>query len=109
MEETEETYYYRHADGSYSTVTVTGEGPIPEPELPEGAVAITEADYNEGVAAVEAANAEREAQERAAEQERCRVDYEALIAAGVPPETAARMSGYNPPHPTVGSAQKKGT
>ncbi|MFD0628522.1 hypothetical protein ACFQ2K_43795 [Streptomyces sanglieri] len=72
---------------------------------PAGAVEITEAEYNEGVAAIEAANAAKVAEEAAA-QERARMDYEALIAAGIPPETAARMSGYNPPHPTVDGTQK---
>ncbi|WP_326768687.1 hypothetical protein OG978_32855 [Streptomyces sp. NBC_01591] len=99
------TFYYRHEGGSYSVRTVNYEGEVAPPD---GAVEITEAEYTEGVAAVEAANAALEAEQRAAEQERFRVDYEALIAAGVPPETAARMSGYNPPHPTVGSAQKTG-
>ncbi|WP_413752613.1 hypothetical protein NRF20_13060 [Streptomyces sp. R-74717] len=102
----EETHFYRHADGSYSSQTYGGyEGTI---EPPEGAVEITEAEYTEGVAAIEAANAQKAAEEEAAAQERARQDYEALIAAGIPPETAARMSGYNPPHPTVGSAQKTG-
>lgn len=98
------TFYYRHEGGSYSVRTVNYEGDVAPPE---GAVEISEAEYNDGVAAVEAANAEREAQERAAEQERCRADYEALIAAGVPPETAARMSGYEPPATAV-DATKKG-
>ncbi|WP_331723360.1 hypothetical protein [Streptomyces atratus] len=98
------TYYYRHDNGSYSTRTVNYEGAEP----PAGAVEITEAEYTEGVAAIEAANAAKVAEEEAAAQERARLDYEALIAAGIPPETAARMSGYNPPHSTVGSAQKTG-
>ncbi|WP_406501609.1 hypothetical protein OHA04_27745 [Streptomyces sp. NBC_01590] len=96
----ETTHFYRHADGSYSTVTFSGTEGHATP--PEGAVEITEAEYNEGVAAIEAANAAKVAEEEAAAQERARLDYEALIAAGIPPETAARMSGYNPPHPTVG-------
>ncbi|MFF2964216.1 hypothetical protein ACFVT1_36235 [Streptomyces sp. NPDC057963] len=102
----DETYFYRHADGSYSTVTVSGIEHSPAP--PEDAVEITEAEYNEGVAAIEAANAQQVAEQEAAAQERARQDYEALIAAGIPAETAARMSGYTPPHPTVGGTQKKG-
>ncbi|MFE7402110.1 hypothetical protein [Streptomyces sp. NPDC057557] len=103
----DETHFYQHADGSYSTVTFSDiEDPVTPPE---GAVEITEAEYTEGVAAIEAANAQQVAEQEAAEQERARQDYEALIAAGIPAETAARMSGYTPPHPNVGSAQKKGT
>ncbi|MFE6494838.1 hypothetical protein [Streptomyces sp. NPDC057748] len=78
-----------------------------DPPPPAGAVEITEAEYNAGVAAIEAANAAKVAEEEeAAAQERARLDCEALIAAGIPPETAARMSGYNPPHPTVDGTQK---
>ncbi|WP_406501814.1 hypothetical protein OHA04_34455 [Streptomyces sp. NBC_01590] len=102
----DETHFYRHADGSFSTATFSGiEDPVTPPE---GAVEITETEYNEGVAAIEAANAQQAAEQEAAEQERARQDYEALIAAGIPAETAARMSGYNPPHPAVDGAQEKG-
>ncbi|MGQ7747976.1 hypothetical protein ACUN29_05610 [Streptomyces sp. WC2508] len=94
----EHTYYYRHDNGSFSTRTVNFEGAEPPPRVPSS----TEAEFNEGVAAIEAANAAKVAEEEAAAQERARLDCEALIAAGIPPETAARMSGYNPPHPTVG-------
>ncbi|MFE4796248.1 hypothetical protein ACFRFL_14295 [Streptomyces sp. NPDC056708] len=92
----DETHFYRHADGSYSTQTFSGIEHSPTP--PEDAVEITEAEYNEGVAAIEAANAQKAAEEEAAAQERARLDYEALIAAGIPAETAARMSGYQVPH-----------
>ncbi|MGW1352849.1 hypothetical protein ACWCQE_26805 [Streptomyces sp. NPDC002409] len=92
------TFYYRHEGGSFSTRTVNCPGEI---TAPEGAVEITEAEYAEGVAAVEAANAQIVEEQRAAEQEQRRTDYEALVAAGVPPETAARMSGYEPPAAAV--------
>ncbi|MFF4179735.1 hypothetical protein [Streptomyces sp. NPDC001750] len=102
----DETHFYQHADGSYSTVTVSGvEGPVTPPE---GAVEITEAEYNSGVAAIEAANAAQVAEQEAAQQEQARQDYEALIAAGIPPETAARMSGYNPPTEAAPEAQGEG-
>ncbi|AXE76020.1 hypothetical protein [Streptomyces atratus] len=99
-------HYYRYADGSVSEREYSGDG---EPDVPEGASEITQQEYEEAKAALDAEQAEHVAAIDAEAQERARQDYEALIAAGIPPETAARMSGYNPPHPNVGSAQKKGT
>ncbi|MFE4336078.1 hypothetical protein ACFRQM_44000 [Streptomyces sp. NPDC056831] len=91
-----EVRYYKYPDGSFSALSVEGEEGAYE--VPADAVEITEAEYTEGVAAIEAANAQQAAAEEAAAQERARLDYEALIAAGIPAETAARMSGYQVPH-----------
>ncbi|MGW7708242.1 hypothetical protein [Streptomyces sp. NPDC054771] len=100
------TFYYRHEGGSYSTRTVNYPGDIAPPE---GAVGITESDYTEGVAAVEAANAKLEEEQRGAEMEQCRADYEALIVAGVPQVTASRLTGYTLPSPAAARTRTAST
>lgn len=91
----ERTFYYRHEGGGYSTRTVVVEDGTEVPP-PAGAVEISQSEYRDGVAAVESAHAEYVAGLEEADEVRARADYEALIAAGIPEETARRMSGYRP-------------
>lgn len=86
------TKYYQYEDGSYSAPTYEGveaDDIVP----PAGATEITEQEYLDGIAAVEAANAAAAAEQEAADRQRACDDYNALIAAGVPEATARRMSG----------------
>lgn len=91
MDET--TLYFRLPDGSYSMVTVTGDGGY---EPPDGAVQITQAEYEAAVAQIEADNAAAVERAREAERAQARAAYEALLAAGLPEETARYLSGYTP-------------
>jgi hypothetical protein len=89
----ETTYYYRHDNGGYEVVTVTGDA---EYVPPAGAVEISQAEYEAGVAAVAAHNDAHLADLRDADRQTALADYQALIAAGIPEETARRLSGYTP-------------
>lgn len=86
------TVYYRYDNGAYSATTYEGMEPS-DVVPPEGATEITQQEYEDGVAEVEAANAAAAAELEAADRQRACDDYAALIAAGVPEATARRMSG----------------
>lgn len=92
MEKT--TIYYQYEDGSVAHRVTTGGA---KPATPEGATEISEEEYRAALAAIEDANRERAEERRAEEQARAKADYEALLAAGIPEETARRMSGYTGP------------
>ncbi|MFI2434633.1 hypothetical protein [Streptomyces sp. NPDC018693] len=90
------TLHYRTADGVLASRMVTGEQAEP-PALPEGATALTEAEYADALADVQAQHEEygqQLVQEAEANQQ---ADYEALRAAGIPEATARRLSGYSGP------------
>ncbi|MEU1852936.1 hypothetical protein ABZ499_27635 [Streptomyces sp. NPDC019990] len=92
----EATLYYRTAAGVLASRTVTGDQ-AELPALPEGATPLTEAEYADALADVEAqrhAYVEQLAQEAEANQ---KADYQALRAAGIPEATARRLSGYSGP------------
>ncbi|MCY0957756.1 hypothetical protein [Streptomyces sp. H27-H5] len=61
---------------------------------PEGAVEITEAEYEAGSAAVVAGTEARREAESVALLDGRRADHDALIEAGLPAATAARLSGH---------------
>ncbi|MGC4947690.1 hypothetical protein ACLQ2N_16030 [Streptomyces sp. DT224] len=84
------TYWVLYDDGSVGRIeSTTG-----EPELNQPGHFVTEAEYQQRVAELEAANAEWIAEQQAADVARQREDYLALIEAGVPETTARRLSGY---------------
>lgn len=92
----DKTIYYKYADGSVAerTVTVVSEDQVVP--VPDGATEITKDEYDAALAQIEQDNAAAEAAAEAADMERRRQDYEALLAAGVPDATAQRLSGYEP-------------
>ena len=90
----EQTYYYKFPDGSVSVRTVAFDGVVVDPVPPAGAVAITAAVYNTLLAGLELATRQFVEQLQQAEQLQAAGDFAALIAAGIPPATARRLSGY---------------
>ncbi|MEZ3180828.1 hypothetical protein KYY02_19670 [Streptomyces pimonensis] len=90
----EKTFYYLYPDGSVGERTVSG---VDEVTHPEGVVLLSREEYETRLAEIQAQrDAEAEAT-RQAELEQKRADYEALIALGLPPATASRITGYYPP------------
>ena len=90
-----ETIYYKFPDGSVAQETVeTGGGVIVDPVPPPGAVIITAAEYQVLVAALEMATELLLEALHTAEQTEKGQDFAALIAAGIPPPTARRLTGY---------------
>ncbi|WP_328427916.1 hypothetical protein [Streptomyces sp. NBC_00443] len=90
------TLHYRTAGGVLASRTATGDDPQP-PTLPEGATALTEAEYADALADVQAqrqAHAQQLTEEAEANQS---ADYTALRTAGIPEATARRLSGYTGP------------
>jgi len=86
--------YYRLASGAIESVEITGEsgGHVPA----DGAVEISEAEYDQELAQIRADREAREQQERAEELQRLADDLAALVAAGIPGATARRMLGITP-------------
>jgi hypothetical protein len=93
----DKTLYYRLASGALRAVTVTVADEDQQVPPPAGATELTEAQYAEQLAALEAANAQLVADRRAAETAAKQAAYEALVAVGVPEASAAQLSGYSPP------------
>lgn len=90
------TLYYRTVAGVLTSRAVAG-AYAEEPELPEGATTLTEADYMAALADVQEQRATY-AQELVDEQEAAQqADYEALRASGIPETTARRLTGYTGP------------
>jgi hypothetical protein len=94
----ETTLYLRYADGSVAQMVNTT--PADDIPVPDGAEVITAEEYATAKAAITEANAARAAQLEQELQTKARADYDALVAVGVPQETAARLSGYTPPDET---------
>ncbi|MBT3161530.1 hypothetical protein HTV80_00175 [Streptomyces sp. Vc74B-19] len=88
------TFYYLYPDGSFGERKVTG---VDHVHHPDGVVLLTQEEYAQKLADFEAQLEAEDAAAREAEQAQKRADYEALLALGVPAETASRMSGYVPP------------
>ncbi|MET7809727.1 hypothetical protein ABZT26_02570 [Streptomyces sp. NPDC005395] len=85
------TIYYRTATGSLVMADVS-DGV--EPHLPEGAEVLTADEYQAEVDAAEAVREAKREQTRQENAQAARSAYDALIAAGIPDETARRLSGY---------------
>jgi hypothetical protein len=84
--------YYRTAGGALASRTVTGDH-AEAPPLPEGATALTEAEYADAQEQRQA-HTQQLTQETEANQQ---ADYEALRALGVPEATTRRLTGYMGP------------
>ncbi|MFD5788560.1 hypothetical protein ACFWH1_18300 [Streptomyces sp. NPDC127037] len=84
------TYWVLYDDGSAGRIESTSG----EPVLNRPGRLVTEAEYQQRIAELEAANAAWIAEQQAADTARQREDYLALRAAGVPEATARRLSGY---------------
>lgn len=87
----DETKYFSLASGGLTKVT----GPAPVP-TPPGATVLTEAQYNTQHASMLASNDAHWANVKSQEDAGMEADYNALIAAGIPAASAARLSGHNP-------------
>ncbi|WP_433379431.1 hypothetical protein [Streptosporangium sp. CA-115845] len=88
----EHTRYFRSQGGSIGEINESQPG---AGGLPEGAVEITEKEFQEAYAGWQTGVAEHVAGLEEAEAERAEEDYEALRAAGIPQATAQRLSGYD--------------
>lgn len=101
----ETTLYYRLPSGAFAQRTVDGDELTVA--LPDGAVEVTAAEYETGVAAIREANAAATAEQQAAARQAQQADYDALLAAGIPETTARRLSGYTPdPAPETGGGDE---
>ncbi|MTE20264.1 hypothetical protein F0L17_14330 [Streptomyces sp. TRM43335] len=89
----EQTYYVIYDDGSVGRI-VTDTGT--EPDLAKAGRFVSQAEYQAAVDALDAEREQQQAEEEAMRSAQAKADYEALVAAGVPEDTAARMSGYDP-------------
>lgn len=83
--------YFRSPAGSIGEITESHQGITP---LPEGAVELTEQEWQQEMADWQAAKDAHVADLRAADAARQQEDYEALRAAGLPEATARRLSGF---------------
>ncbi|MER7742302.1 hypothetical protein ABTX34_28975 [Streptomyces sp. NPDC096538] len=90
------TLYYRDAEGTLVSRTVTGEGAQP-PEPPEGSTVLTTAEYETALAEVEAERQAYAQQLAETDQANQLADYQALRASGIPEATARRLTGYTGP------------
>lgn len=91
----QETYYYKFPDGSVSARTVESDGDVIVTLVPpEGAVVIEATTYEELLHALQDATSQLVDTLCAAEQQQTAEDFRALIAIGIPPMTARRLSGY---------------
>ncbi|TDC27659.1 hypothetical protein E1211_28990 [Micromonospora sp. 15K316] len=90
-QEQEVVRYYVYPDGSYSMLTLVGGAGVVPPDATE----ITQAEYEAGVAAVNAANEALAEQQLADDRALAEADFEALVAAGIPEATARRLSGFS--------------
>jgi hypothetical protein len=88
--------YYRTAGGVLASRTATGDHPE-TPALPEGATALTEGEYADALADVEAQRASYTQQLKQETETNQQADYEALRTAGIPEASARRLSGYTGP------------
>jgi alkyl hydroperoxide reductase subunit AhpF len=93
----DKTLYYRFDTGALRAVTVTVTDENEQVPPPAGAVEITEAEYQQERATLEANNAQLVTDRRAAETAAKQDAYEALLTAGIPDAAAQQISGYRPP------------
>lgn len=87
------TYWVIYDDGSIGKIETTG-GP---PTLPKPGRFVTEEEYRERAEELDAAHREHLERLRREEEARTWADFKALLDAGVPEETARRLSGYTGP------------
>jgi hypothetical protein len=90
------TYWVVYDDGSIGTIeTTTGGGE--DPALDKPGLFVTEAVYLLQRAEMDTTRQARLEAIREEENTGMRLDYEALLAAGIPAATAERLSGYEAP------------
>ncbi|WP_406321886.1 hypothetical protein [Streptomyces sp. NBC_00519] len=94
--EADQTFYYEFPNGAVQE-RVTNEV---DPQHPADARLLTEDEFNSKWQAIEAAQAQRQADTEAQENARSKDAYDALIAAGFAPGVAQALSGYIPPQLT---------
>ncbi|WP_327421697.1 hypothetical protein OG763_14230 [Streptomyces sp. NBC_01230] len=87
------TYWVLYEDGALARIEAIGD----EVKVPEGGQLLTEEEYEQRLQQWQEANDAHVAELKAADQARQTEDYEALLAAGLPEATAARLAGYEPP------------
>ena len=92
----EETYYIIYDDGTLETLIIAGDG-LPEPVLDKPGRITSKLEYDQYKALRDEQNAVFLAELEATEQATRKTDYDALIAAGVPEDTARRLTGYTGP------------
>lgn len=88
------TIYYRYSDsGAVGTRASSSDAQL---EPPEGAVVITESEYNAAVGEMSDAYDQLDEQAEAEQRANAEADYKALLDVGLPEATARRLSGYEP-------------
>ncbi|MGO4422754.1 hypothetical protein AB4Z54_29635 [Streptomyces sp. MCAF7] len=88
------TYYVIYDDGTAGLIKVTGGH---EPQLARPGTLVPATRYEARLGELTADHAAYVIQLQAADEARTRQDYEALLGAGVPEESARRMSGHTAP------------
>lgn len=89
-EQTTHVRYYRTAAGAVGIVEESDPGST---VLPEDAVVIDKAEYDDALATWQLGKEQHVAELRADDRARLTDDYDALVAVGVPATTARRVSG----------------
>ncbi|WPR52861.1 hypothetical protein SJI45_19180 [Streptomyces sp. S399] len=89
------TYWVIYDDGSVGRIEITNGQQ--EPALSKPGRLVSEVEYQERLDELRAEQERRRAERAAEDEARTRTDYLALRAAGVPEDTARRMSGYTGP------------
>ncbi|MGY5034348.1 hypothetical protein ACWC9U_26525 [Streptomyces sp. 900116325] len=87
------TYWVLYENGVIARIEATGN----EVQAPEGGQLLTQEEYEQRLQQWQEANDAHVAELKAADRARQTEDYEALVAAGLPEATAARLAGYEPP------------
>lgn len=99
-------HYVLYEDGTLGLIEHRGQEP---PRLARPGRIITEEEYARRRDQWEIAVADHAEKLRAADEERCRADFLALLASGIPEETARRLSGYTGDSVTGQVAGKAGS
>lgn len=86
-------HYVLYDDGSTGQITTTGPG---LGELAKPGREVTRAEYEVVLAELHAMRDDHFAELQAADAERLRRHYDALLGVGLPADVAAAMSGYDP-------------
>lgn len=87
------TYWVIYDDGSLGRVETGEDEP---PALSKPGRFVTEDEYAQRLNEIQQAREQRLAEEEAARLAEARSNYDALIAAGIPPAVASSLSGYTP-------------
>lgn len=91
-----DVFHIIYDDGSIEVQTITG-GDDPQPVLSKPGRIAGEVEYAQYATALAEHNAIYVAEVQAREQSVHKADYEGLLAAGIPDDTARRLTGYTGP------------